>query len=227
MNNLEERNPSLFDGTAATSYSRRRIAIVGNAPPTSDLADCIDSADFVIRFNRPQGFGAENGERIDLLCLINSGGQAEEWLQQRTLTQEGYFKASRSILFPNDPTILDRYHPQSIELADGGASSHSTDALRQWIEAAGKPVDVVSQAQYLQTFASLGLHRHELSKCWLSSGILATAYALARAGEHDQVEIYGFSWCGWEGHPWAQEKQWYAAAHTRKQLWIANRLHLQ
>lgn len=207
---------------AAVCQPCRRIAIVGNAPPTSNLAEAIDSADFVIRFNEPQAFGAEYGQRVDLLCLINSGGQVEEWLRDRTLTQQEYFKASRAILFPNDPEILDRYHPRSITLAHGSTRSHLTDELRDWVEAAGKPVDVISRAQYLQTFASLGLPQRELSRCWLSSGILATAYALARAGKCDQVEIYGFSWCGWKGHPWARERAWYAAAQAREELWVAN-----
>ncbi len=221
MSNLYSCPPHRYHQPANASGPQRRIAIVGNAPPVCDMAKTIDSADFVIRFNQPLAFGAQYGERLDLLCLINSGGQAEEWLRNATLTQTEYFKACRQVLFPNHPTILDRYHPQSIALAQGGATSHLTEELKGWIETAGKPVEVVSKALYLQTFISLKLPWRDLNRCWLSSGILATAHALAHADENDRIEIYGFSWQGWEGHPWASEKAWYVAAQQRAALWLA------
>ncbi len=130
MQNKQGRTHLFHTDAAAVCYPRRRIAIVGNAPPTSNMAEPIDSADFVIRFNKPQAFGAEYGQRVDLLCLINSGGQVEEWLRERTLTQQEFFKSSRSILFPNDPEILDRYHPKSITLAHGSAFRLSSRPTR-------------------------------------------------------------------------------------------------
>ena len=68
----------------------RRIAIVGNGSVPEGLAETIDSADTVIRFNLCRSAG-RGGLRTDIVAVCNTGRPALEMLAG------GRWKASRTV----------------------------------------------------------------------------------------------------------------------------------
>lgn len=195
---------------------RVTIAVVGNAPSVHHYSHLIDSCDIVVRFNNPYGYRSlYRGHRVTHLCLVNSGGQVREWLEQPDQLNQDCVTKAQQIVFPVHPQILDKYHPK-VFCNNGDHRSHETAAFTDFIAELGQQPVIIPARTYLQVArCDLKLTSSQLTHMYPSSGMLMTRYILEKElkecilADTTALHVIGFTWEGWSGHTWAQEKSWF------------------
>ena len=177
------------------------LALVGNAPDAADRAAAIDAADRVVRFNNAPGFAGRMGARTDLLALVNRGGQMREWLDDPGFLDRPAVREARAFLF-----AFPALSPEAMGTGDGACWTR--DALAR-LAPLGVPIRALPEALHAQARRLLapvaGGHANP------STGFLvALAILRGRAAGAPPVEVYGYGFSGWPGHPWAAEWRWFA-----------------
>ena len=76
------------------------MAVVGNAPLEDDRSAAIDAHDVVLRFNKAPHWHGRAGSRLDVLVLVNHGGQMREWLEKDALHRMAQVEAARLVVLP-------------------------------------------------------------------------------------------------------------------------------
>ena len=174
------------------------LAIIGNDPHFSDIARDTDRFRRVVRFNNAAGFGSTSGQRISELVLVSRGGQAAEWLA------DPGFVARPAVRLTDRFTLV--FPPTS----DPGAEC-VTEALTALLETSGKPVRHIEQRVHNQARHALQVFGAPVDVA-LSSGFVFTFQTLLeRAADAPPIDVFGFSFQGWEGHAWHAEKRWFEA----------------
>lgn len=178
--------------------SCRRIAIVGNAPEMGDHARAIDAADGILRFNNAPGFGRHAGSRVTCLALVNRGGQPREWTADPGFRNRPVIRAASTYLLPF-PEL-----PSTQQSGDDRVCW--TVPLRQRL--APKPVHILPETLHAEGRHLLAGHGEGTPNP--STGFLATLAVLRdRPTTAAPVDIYGFGFTGWAGHPWNAERLWF------------------
>lgn len=184
--------------------ARAAIAVVGNAPDLGDHAAKIDSCGTVIRFNNAPGFGGAAGRRVTHLALVNRGGQPREWVDEGFARLPALREASEVILpFPRlidgPPDICwtremqERLVPFGVRTRTLRGDLH--ERARRVLRGLGAPGRIDPSTGFLVVFDLLDGRRPDRP-----------------------IEIFGFGFAGWEGHPWQAERRWFEAAHSRGDL---------
>lgn len=205
-------------GSLAPTVGRYTIAVVGNGPLDPGSAVRIADADLVVRFNDCRGFEAEAGARLDMLFLVNRGGQAAEWLADPRFTRRRAIRRARRIVLPIHPDVESPRRPEIDDATHAIDARDHTRALSAALEAIGKPVTVLSHAHYRASVGALGLHRSGGDWRVPSTGLLAMRWLLPEGIAGRRLELHGFGFDGWSGHPWTEERAWATAAEDRGEL---------
>ena len=187
-----------------------RIALVGNAPEGGDRGTAIDAADRVVRFNNAAGFGGRTGARVDLIALVNRGGQMREWLDDPALLDRPALRRAGAVLL-----AFPAVSPDAMGEGDGACWTREATAR---LAPLGVPVRALSPALHADAHRLLSPPAGRASNP--STGFLvALALMRGRAAGAPPVDVYGFGFSGWPGHPWAAERRWFegaqAAGHLR------------
>lgn len=188
-----------------------RIVVVGNAADVLADASAIDAADCVIRFNNASGFGGRTGSRVTHLALVNRGGQMREWLADPDFTDRPVIRAAQAFILPFPMLPAERNLPDQ---------TCWTREILTLLQPLGKPIHILSQALHERAWNVLA------SRCEgrpnPSTGFLVTfAILLGRPSAAQPVDVWGFGFDGWPGHPWAAERAWFEGARADRRL----RLH--
>lgn len=191
----------------------RRIAIVGNGPIRDGLADAIDSADIVVRFNLCRSAGA-GGVRTDIIAVCNTGRPALEmlaggrWKASETVRQASEIwcvRAPETFAALRAPLSLS--HPDLDDFCDDYTSGFETFA-----RVTGRRLRIIPAATHRALDVSLAAF-DPVPYVVPSSGLITIAHVLdSIAMEGDTVAIAGFGHEGWEWHPFAAERRWVEAA---------------
>ena len=190
----------------------RRIVIVGNGSVPEGLAETIDSADTVIRFNLCRSAG-RGGLRTDIVAVCNTGRPALEMLAG------GQWKASESVRQANEIWCvraaetfaalrgpLSRSHPDLDDFCDD-----YTAGFAAFCKATGRSLTIVPAAAHRVLEASLAAF-DPAPYVVPSSGLVTIAHVLESvAAAGDRVFIAGFGHEGWQWHPFAAERRWVEA----------------
>jgi hypothetical protein len=199
--------PSRPEPSPCPDFAAPSLALVGNAPELGDRGRAIDAAECVVRFNNAPGFGGPAGSRVSVLALVNRGGQARAWVEEAgfgerpVVRQAGRYLLAFPELAPHEEGAHERVcwtRPLRTRLGD-----HPVHAL---------PASLHARAHRLLT---------PLASCHPnpSTGFLvALAILDARSPALPPVDVYGFGFAGWSGHPWAAERHWFAAAEAAGRL---------
>lgn len=187
----------------------REVMIVGNGEIGEGLAEVIDAADLVMRFNLCRSVGPGGG-RTDIVAVCNTGRPGREmtegsgwacyksvWLASSIwcTRDPAKFKAMR-------PAIL-RDHPELDDFCD-----NYTDGFADYARQNGKDFHIVPAATHETLDHTLAAQEPE-PYVVPSTGALAIAEFLAHYRKpDDQIFLAGFGHHGWDGHPWAAEKAW-------------------
>jgi len=193
--------------------------IVGNGEIGEGLADVIDAADIVMRFNDCRSVGAGGG-KTDIVAVCNTGrpGKAmtegagwacnkSVWLASSIwcVRDPAKFKAIR-------PAIL-RDHPELDDFCDD-----YTDGFADYARQNGKDFHIIAAATHEALDRTLAEHAPERYVV-PSSGAVAIAEFLAHYRKpDDQIFLAGFGHQGWDGHPWEAESAWVDDLIQRSQL---------
>lgn len=183
----------------------KTIALVGNAPPTVDQSVAIDRCDLVVRINNACGFGAERGNRITHLALVNCGGQMREWLDEYAFASRPAFRAAQTILLPIHPD-KDHLMVPPIATKDVGEEgrNHAVEAKIRF-ETLGKSVLILPVSVFLSAAKIIGCTRVTPTMPAPSTGLLVLVFLLSRY-RGAKIEAFGFTFEGWHGHRWDLER---------------------
>lgn len=187
-----------------------RIVIVGNGPVEPGMADAIDSADTVIRFNEANIEPKLTGSKTDILFLMNSGKSMQARLENPSYWQESFVQDAKEIILPYHPSIVKQHHPRPNLLSrlKGRKADWTTETLKK-VEALGKKATTLSAEFYYETCRLLEISDAELGSVFPSSGLLAIRYTIETLrSESTQIQFCGFSWQGWKRHSWSNEQHW-------------------
>lgn len=198
----------------------KKIFVVGNGSVKNDLSKIVDKADFVFRFNSMCNYNQNTGKKTDIWVqssnralinrLIEDPSQVE--LNTKIKIKE-YLMSDIKILFttPNYFPIKKRFIIES-ERKERYESvikflTHY-DLMCQRYEMIDFPV------KYL---FDLNPERWNLKHKCPSNGYLITRYLIDK-DEYSgyEINLVGFTWEGWEGHPWEYEKKYLKMLHLNK-----------
>lgn len=190
---------------------RGSIAIVGNAPGIGPVARTIDAAHQVVRFNNAPGFGGRTGSRVTHLALVNRGGQMREWLADPGFLDRPVVRQAEAFILPFPMLPAEANAPEPI--------CWTREAL-VLLRPLGKPVHLLPEALHDEARRRLARGTKDCPNP--STGFLVSlALLLDRPTDSGEVNIHGFGFAGWPGHPWAAERAWFAEAAAAGRL----RLH--
>lgn len=195
----------------------KKLFIVGNGKVFQDYSSLIDSADWVIRFNELDYYNVNTGTKTNIWVVSSNPILLKRQIDNiqfnskiNSFARNLFIDSSILLLFSIPPFI-----PSKI-------SSNSTKYL-SFLEQERKSRKE-SVALFLTHF---GLHNHtykivefplkyvtelkveQWSPIWMfpSNGYLITKMILEDFNYSDhQKYLVGFSWEGWQGHPWSIEK---------------------
>lgn len=173
-----------------------KIFVVGNAPPTRDLASLIDAADVVIRFNLAPFYGKLTGTKTTTMALVNTGPPGSRLLSKvGALANPGVAMATTIKL----PVAVDRVAALRAaypELAnDLTEHSHLTvDPI--W---ADKTISFVSADMHAALATKVGGPMP-------STGMIILEELVMTRQPGVEIHLCGFAHNGWGGHPWKAEK---------------------
>ncbi|MBY3088325.1 Urease operon accessory protein [Rhizobium laguerreae] len=184
----------------------RRIVIVGNGKVGEGGAEIIDAADFVIRFNDCRSFGL-GGTRTDAVAVCNTGRPAKAMLGSGNWRAHPAIVDASEIWSVRDPekfatmrAPLAASHPELDDFCDD-----YTRLFGDFCAGAGKIHRTVGQRIHDAIDRALAM-LEPAPYVVPSSGIIVIGEVLD-SYPNDVVVIAGFGHIGWEGHPFAAEKQ--------------------
>ncbi len=190
---------------AATDVGQK-IMIVGNGEVGDEGRAAIAAADFVIRFNECRSYAASPG-RTDAVAVCNTGRPGKAMTGDtgwRTLP--GVVEASE-IWCVRDPekfaemrAPLAISHPELDDFCDD-----YTSQFKAFCKEAGKRHVVVEKVIHEAVDEALAAFSPE-PYVVPSTGLIAIAQAFRRFPGAD-IGLAGFGHAGWDGHPFAAERQ--------------------
>ncbi|WP_421590260.1 Urease operon accessory protein [Shinella sp. M27] len=187
----------------------RRIVIVGNGAIPEGVAETIDSADLVIRFNGCRSAG-RGGWKTDIVAACNTGRPALEmlaggrWKASRTVRQAKEIWCVRTAeVFAALRAPLAQSHPNLDDFCDDYTAGFETFA-----RVTGRRLRAIPAAMHHTVDAELAAFDPS-PYVVPSSGLIVIAHVLANiAAADDRVSLAGFGHEGWQWHPFAAERRW-------------------
>ncbi|MGU3400591.1 hypothetical protein ACLBWS_12750 [Brucellaceae bacterium D45D] len=189
---------------------KKQLVIVGNAPLPRPLAEEINAADYVVRFNEPQTPTEQIGTRTDLLILATTNKPMQLRLQETGFLKNPIFLAAKEIMLAYHPSIISAYHPKPNILSrlKGRRADWTVETINV-LGRAGKEIRVMPPQFYLDGCRELGLSEQDMGKTIPSTGFLGIRYLLEKyPAESWDIQFCGFTWQGWKRHAWTSEKDW-------------------
>lgn len=175
---------------------RAGACIVGNCPEFIDHAKVIDRGEWVTRFNNTTGFGKNSGFSISELVLVSRGGQAAEWIEDPEFATRPAITNAKliTLVFPRTD--------------DPGAECWFNE-LHRLLSELGKSVNFITEEDHAYAREALTTFGAPSDKA-LSSGFVYCHSKLRElAVGSPPLQIFGFSFEGWDGHAWGAEAEWF------------------
>ena len=197
----------------------RQVAIVGNGPVAEGAAALIDAADLVIRFNGSRNFG-KAGTRTDIVAVCNTGRPAAAMLADEAWRDSAAVRDCAEIWSVRDPEKfaelrlrLAKTHPELVDFCDD-----YTAAFANFAQGNRKTHRIIGRSVYEDLDAQLAAYR-PAPYIAPSSGLLVL-HAVLNDPDHadDTILLAGFGHEGWDGHPFATERQFIDALISRGRL---------
>ncbi len=187
----------------------RRIAIVGNGELPVGIAEAIDSADLVIRFNMCHSFGPGGG-KTDIVAVCNTGRPGRAMLAGDGWKSLEAVRAAKVIYCVRDPAYFAALRPKLCVThpdLDDFCDDYTPGFVRFSAES-GRDLRIVPAGVHERLDAALAAFQPP-PYVVPSSGAIVIADVLENlATPGDDVAIAGFGHEGWLWHPFASERQW-------------------
>ena len=186
--------------------AKRTIMIVGNGEIAEGVAEEIDAADLIVRFNDCRSMGA-GGSRTDVVAVCNTGRPARAMLGSAEWRKSPAVASASEIWSVRDPkkfaalrAPLALSHPELGDFCDD-----YTDQFTAFCNATGKRHVVIDESVHEGIDTALAVYEPG-SYVVPSSGMVVIADVLLRY-PGDDIALTGFSHTGWDEHPFAAEKR--------------------
>jgi hypothetical protein len=183
--------------------------IVGNGDIGDGLAEVIDAADLVMRFNDCRSVGAGGG-RTDIVAVCNTGRPGKAMTAESNWACNKSVRLASSIWCARDPAKFKAMraailgdHPELDDFCDD-----YTDGFADYARQNGKGFHIIPAATHDALDQTLAAHAPE-PYVVPSTGAVAIAEFLAHYRKpDDRIFLAGFGHHGWDGHPWSAERAW-------------------
>lgn len=194
------------------------VALVGNARSMRDWSERIDACDIVLRMNNAYGFGDLTGKKVTHLSLINCGGQMHEWLEDENFLSRSYVVGADAIIFPIHPGKDELIDPPltPAECASQDGMNYAVQATRHF-RANGKRVTTLAVDLFLAALKVLGAERPARDGPAPSTGLLSLLHLLQQFPE-EPINVFGFTFDGWNGHNWDAERRFFKACERDRMI---------
>ena len=187
----------------------RRIMIVGNGDIGEGLAETIDAADLVMRFNDCRSVGAGGG-RTDIVTVCNTGRPGKAMTESAGWANNKSVRLASSIWCIRDPEKFERMKPGILrdrpELDD--FCDDYTDAFADYARQNGKNFHVVPGATHEALDCDLAAHGPEPYVVPSTGAVAISEFITHHRQSGDEIFLAGFGHQGWDGHPWTAERTW-------------------
>lgn len=187
----------------------RRVVIVGNGEIGEGLADVIDAAGLVIRFNDCRSVGPGGG-RTDIVAVCNTGRPGKAMIENPGWACSKAVWLASSIWCVRDPAKfrtmragLLRSHPELDDFCDD-----YTDGFADYARANGKDFHIIPAATHEALDDDLARHAPSPYVVPSSGAVVIAEYLAHYRKPDDEVLLAGFGHQGWDGHPWQAERTW-------------------
>ena len=187
----------------------RRIVIVGNGEIGEGLAETIDAAELVIRFNDCRSVGAGGG-RTDIVAVCNTGRPGKAMLEGSAWMCNKAVWLASSIWCVRDPAkframreplLLD--HPELDDFCDD-----YTDGFADYARKNAKDFHIIGAATHDRLDRALAAFAPKPYVVPSSGAIVIAEFLAHYRRPGDSLALAGFCHQGWKGHPWDAERQW-------------------
>lgn len=186
-----------------------RIAIVGNGPLKSSDQEMANDHDCVIRFGSPPTENINTDSKTDILFITNSKKQTRSTLNKKNYLDGIVFRSAKKIVLPYHQSIINDYMPKPSLLSRlKGARADLTDLCISVATEYGKSYEILDRKDYLELCRLIGFTERDLSRKFLSAGVMAIYYATNSIPEDSSISIFGFSFQGWKRHDWTAEAKY-------------------
>lgn len=183
----------------------KKIAIIGNGDINNDCSHIIDSCDFVLRFNLCRNYGGTSGNKIDTLCLVNTGRPGKNFAKhQQVRGQRFALQASRILFSRPKNTILKN---SALKLTNNKSYIDYSNKIITENQLKNKDIEYVSKELSASLWEKL-LQFGKPEGPQPSSGICAIEHIVSnQTFKNHKIFFTGFSWQGSSKHPWSLERQ--------------------
>ncbi|EOQ62794.1 hypothetical protein F935_01884 [Acinetobacter calcoaceticus ANC 3811] len=194
------------------SIQSKKIILVANSDSVFDINSIINDQDVIVRFNIPNKQKIEiTGRRTDFLFLANTVDLMEKRLRNKKFNNFVDALKNTNIFFPYEDDLINKINPVYklvyrrffIKFKKDVKNSNNNKYISYFFKKNIK-VNVIDQSYY---WAAKNLMNKESSSI-LTTGFIAMYYFLHNE-EYTNYDIYlhGFTFQGWSGHDWEQEKK--------------------
>jgi hypothetical protein len=186
----------------------KKIVIVGNADVKADHSEFVNSCDLVVRFNLCRNYKKNTGDRVDILCLVNSWKPGRRHCKSGEVSQLCFIKSLKQVWFYAPPkpfwnnicahifkdiqALEYREYSKKIIERNGLSDKHIEYTQKEIHEALHKKLQANGAAKYS-----------------LPSSGMSVIEKIVSGEKYQEYKKYivGFTYEGWSGHPWAAEKK--------------------
>ena len=183
------------------------LAIVGNGMVGKDQAKLIDACDLVIRFNEWKNYGENCGQRVDVLCICNTGNPARDFIRRACIRKAPFYDLVSEIWFPRDSSVHKEHAKVFAPSYPARKFDDQSDLLVASNALSAKRIVRFSRETNQRVFQALRARARQPFTC-PSTGMLGIDYVLTEPRFADyKKNLFGFGFQGWEGHPWEAEQE--------------------
>jgi len=187
------------------------IVVVGNAPVAKDHTALVDRARWVYRFNRLDNYGHNTGTRTDFWILASHrvvlGQLAAAGHPGSTKDAPPFREVARAvqrILFA--VPCLFRPLSESAQRSDLAERAAAARSFLRTIDSTDTPAAIHTYQRSVLAHLDPALCSPERPSP--SNGYLTIASLIEHSALHQcNIAVIGFTWKGWQGHPWEAEER--------------------
>lgn len=192
--------------------NKKKIILVANSAHVFDINSSIQPEDLIVRFNLPLSSTLpKTGYRTDILFLANSvdivqkklkkNSKFMQFIQSNKENLKIYFAYSDELIKINKPM----YKKKKFIFFNQLQPNFNNIAYLSFLNQAGfTDVEVLEDHYYLNLKNNIDPDSNRI----LSTGLIASYYFLNHAQYEDyDMYLHGFSFEGWDGHAWNEEKK--------------------
>jgi hypothetical protein len=193
--------------------TQKTMFIVGNGNVESDITSVIDKADIVIRFNNINNYDENTGTKTSFwvlssnMFLINQHIFGSQILgNKKNITIKEMIRTTRSLLF-SIPPLYPFQLEKDIKMFSNDKENRvvAVSNFLQHYESTKHPNRIIE----FPNMYVFDIAPEIWSSKWVSpsNGYLFTRMFVDDPTYYNHKKyLVGFSWEGWEGHPWILEK---------------------